>query len=192
VLLVFGTHFEAKGVSDETLCAAWRSMVYAMIERIDLGSYRRDIAKTVLDTIRLWSLVQRAHGYEATHPFIFTDSRELLAMYDELRTAAMTTLMATPELPPRDEQERESDVALVDDIVEFARRHHNELNGAIRSGCAFAVCQAGILVTVADSCMTLVGIALGRQFAESFLAQYRQCITAWAIAVPLVCESSES
>ena len=185
-------NFEVSGPTSDALMAAWRGMVFAMLERLDLGEYRRDVIMLARDIVKLWGFVQPACTYDHATPFTYPDvqASQLIVFFDELHRLAMATLLATPELPPRDEAERRRDIDSINEITLFARRRRDETDRLARSDeSSYVQSSAAELTTAAGCCRTLVVIALGATLAKEFQQQYDECISAWTLAVPLVQEA---
>jgi hypothetical protein len=182
-------NFEVSGATSDALMAAWRGMVFAMLERLDLGEYRRDVIMLLRDVVNLWGFVQPARTYDQATPFAYPDvqASQLIVFFDELHRLAMATLLATPELPPRDEAERRRDIDAINEITLFARRRREETEHLARTDDAsYIQSSAAELTTAAGCCQTLVSIALGAGLAKDFRRQYDECISAWTLAIPLI------
>lgn len=187
---IIQAHLEVTGATSQSLMAVWRSLVFVALERIDLGSYRRDIIDLARDIVALWGTVQPAYTYESDHQFPFPGSEELnlRSLYQELNQQAMRVLLAAPELPPRDETEYARDLSAINEIALLVRNQLGEMD-RLRlhaDDTTYLTCTAGALMTVAGCCHTLLAIMLGAQFAAQFRQQYEQCVKAWMHAVVLM------
>lgn len=188
-------NFDVSGPTPDALMAAWRGMVYAMLERLELGEYRRDVIMLARDIVQLWSFVLPASTYEHDHQFSFPDARALglIGFFEELHRLAMAVLLAAPELPPRDERERALDVESIRHIAEFAHAKRDAFQRMMRSSdCSYVRCAASALETSAACCNILIRVILGSALASEFQRQYDDCISAWTLAIPLVQEAEAS
>jgi hypothetical protein len=188
---IIEAHFEITGMpSSLALVNAWQSMVFQMLERLELDEWRREVVRLARQVVALWRAVHPASTWPAEHQFLFTEQEvpQLQEVFTELNRLALLVLLATPDLPPRSMEERERDVEAIKQIAHYCRAQMERITAAQQEndGSAMLYCTAATFGTVADRCMTLMAVTLGSGYTSLFKEQYDRCIGSWYHAAKLL------
>ena len=181
---------ETTGATALSLMAAWRAMVFQMLERIELGRHRPDVIELARDIVALWGAVQPAHTYPPDHQFLYPagEVEQVRNLFIELNRLGMAVLLSHPELPPRPQQECDQALERLNEIALYVRNRLAQLDDleAKSGGPAVIYITAGELVAVLNRCMTLLSIVLGPEHTQTFKTQYDACIVSWDQAIRLM------
>src|SRR4030042_4215955 len=121
------------GAAALSLMAAWRAMVFQMLERIELGRHRPDVIELAREIVALWGAVQPAHTYPPDHQFLYPagEVEQVRNLFIELNRLGLAVLLSHPELPPRPQQECDQALERLNEIALYVR---NRLPPPARSG----------------------------------------------------------
>lgn len=187
---IIQAHIEVSGATSDTMVSAWQAIVYAIVERLDLGAYRPACVRLLRDVIFLWSKLQPSLTEDGDYKYVYLahEVDQVRSTLLELNRLAVAVLMAYPDLPQRSAEESERTVLRINEIALFVRSRLETFEAVLARGGS----TAGITVTarefggMIDRCQVLIAVILGPEYSERFRAQYDACVPSWFQVVGLL------